>query len=162
MRRAFFSWLIPAAFVLPLWLLIGWIAFSASGWALLWVLLIAIPSVFVGQLVLTLLVRARGTVRHSRMVSWWDVAGLGVWHLLTIVVGLFSPASFWPVLGAAVAVFLALLWLMLWQLLREARPSAVLHRTAEGLGYIPPPARPDAAASPEVIVVSEKQTPPPA
>jgi len=160
LRRAFFSWLIPAAFVLPLWLLIGWIAFSASGWALLWVLLIAIPSVFVGQLVLTLLVRARGTVRHSRMVSWWDVAGFGVWHLLTIAVGLFSPASFWPLLAAAIAVFLALFWVVLWQLFREARPAAVLHRTADGLGYIPPQAPADAPVSPETIVVNEKQTPP--
>ena len=36
LRRAFYQWLLPAALVLPLWLLIGWIAFSASGWALLW------------------------------------------------------------------------------------------------------------------------------
>ncbi len=37
LRRAFFGWLIPAAFVLPLWLLVGWGVFDAGGWGLLWV-----------------------------------------------------------------------------------------------------------------------------
>jgi hypothetical protein len=63
LRRAFFGWLIPAAFLLPLWLLIGWAVFNAGGWAFLWVLFLAIPGVFLWQLLLTLLVRARGTVR---------------------------------------------------------------------------------------------------
>ena len=39
-RQAFFRWLLPAAFVLPAWLLVGWIAFQ-GGWAILWVLFIA-------------------------------------------------------------------------------------------------------------------------
>ena len=56
--RAFYRWLIPAAFVLPLWLFVGWIVFGASPLSLLWVLLSA-PIVMVGQLILTLLVRAR-------------------------------------------------------------------------------------------------------
>ena len=46
LRRAFFGWLIPAAFVLPLWLLIGWAVFNAGGWAFLWVLFLAIPGVW--------------------------------------------------------------------------------------------------------------------
>ena len=74
LRRAYYGWMIPAAFVLPLWLFVGWIAFNAGAWALLWVLLMAIPSVLIGQLVLTLLVRARPTARSERAVSWWDVA----------------------------------------------------------------------------------------
>ena len=75
LRRGFFGWLIPAAFVLPLWLFVGWIASGAGGWAFLWVVL-AIPGVFLWQLLLSLLVRARGTVRAHPAVSWWDVAGI--------------------------------------------------------------------------------------
>lgn len=159
-RQAFFRWLIPSAFILPLWLLIGWIAFSASGWALLWVLVIAIPSVFLGQLVLTLLIRARGTVRHSREVSWWDVAGIGLWHLLTIGVGFYPQAAFWPLLIGAVVVFLALFWMELWQLFREAKPSALL-RTGAGVGYIPAPDHAaDRVAEPDVFIVTEKRESP--
>ncbi len=159
LRRAFFRWLIPAAFVLPLWLLVGWIIFSASGWALLWLLVIAMPSVLVGQLVLTLLVRARGTVRATREVSWWDVAGFGVWHLLTIGVGCYPEAAFWPLLIGAILVFIALFWLSLWQLLREAKPSALL-RTRSGASYLAPPqaTAPD-ADGPDVFIVTEKTTP---
>ncbi|GAA3904592.1 MFS transporter permease [Microbacterium invictum] len=156
LRRVFFRWLLPAAFVLPLWLLIGWIAFSASGWALLWVLVIAIPSVLVGQLVLTLLVRARGTVRASREVSWLDVAGFGVWHLLTIGVGFYSQASFWPLLIGAIVVFIALFWMELWQLFREAKPSAML-RSSGGFSYLPAADAPEAdAPEPDVFIVTEK------
>ena len=39
LRQAFFRWLIPAAFLLPLWLLIGWIVFGVM--TLLTVLAIA-------------------------------------------------------------------------------------------------------------------------
>ncbi|SBS70639.1 Permease of the major facilitator superfamily [uncultured Microbacterium sp.] len=159
LRRAFYQWLLPAALVLPLWLLIGWIAFSASGWALLWVIVIAIPSVLVGQLLLTLLARARGTVRHTRALSWWDVGGFALWHLLTIAVGFFSPAAFWPLLTAAVVVFIGLVWLMLWQLFREAKPSAVLRRATDGAVYIPPPATKTPQRPQEVIIVSEKRSP---
>ncbi|SDH16695.1 hypothetical protein SAMN04489810_2285 [Microbacterium pygmaeum] len=160
MRRAFFVWLIPAAFLLPLWLLVGWGVFNAGGWAFLWVLLIAIPSVFIGQLVLTLLVRARGTVRAERAVSWWDVLGFSVWHLLTISLGFFNQAWWAPAMVVTVIVGLALFWLELWQLWREARPSALLLRTTQGLGYIPAPAEgpaPEAAQSErDVIVITER------
>ena len=55
-RRAYFSWLFPAAVVLPLWLLIGWGVFQSSGWAFLWVLFIAMPSVLVCELLIGFLV----------------------------------------------------------------------------------------------------------
>ncbi|HWV48853.1 MAG TPA: MFS transporter permease [Microbacterium sp.] len=121
LREAFFRWLIPAAFVLPLWLLIGWGVFSGGGWAFLF-LLIGIPSVFVGQLILTLLVRSRPSVRMSRAVSWWDVAGFGLWHALTITVG-FYPSWFAPALTLAIITGIGLVWLSLWQLWGEARDS---------------------------------------
>lgn len=156
-RRAFFRWLLPAAFLLPLWLLVGWIVFGASPWALLWVFVSA-PIVFVGQLVLSLLVRARGTVRATRAVSWADVAGFGAWHALIIALGVFDATWWWPVFGLTVAVGIALLWLALWQLWREARPANMLLHTADGVAYLPPtPEAPAQADAPAVFVVTETE-----
>lgn len=121
LRQAFFRWLIPSAFLLPLWLLIGWGVFNAGGWAFLWVLFIAIPSVFIGQLILTLLVRARPSVRLERAVSWWDVAGFTVWHGLTIAVGFYPEAWFGLLLTGAIAAAIGMFWLMLWQMWCEAK-----------------------------------------
>lgn len=119
LRRAFFRWMFPAIVVLPLWLLLGWGVFQAGGWAFFWVLFIAIPSVGIAQLVLTLLVRARPSVMESRMVSWWDVIGFGVWHLLTVLVGFFSENWFSITLVGAIMGGLGLFCLTLWQLRNE-------------------------------------------
>ncbi len=156
LRRAFYAWLIPAAFVLPLWLLVGWGVFNAGGWAFLWVLFLAIPSVFIGQLVLTLLVRARGTVRAERAVSWWDVLGFGVWHALTFSLGFYNQAWWAPVMVLTIIVGLALFWLELVQLWREAKPSALLMRTTEGIGYIPAQVPRTAPSERDVIVITER------
>lgn len=156
LRRAFFLWLIPAAFVLPLWLLIGWIVFGASPWALLWVFVSA-PIVFVWQLVVTLLMRARGTVRAERAVSWLDIALAGAWHLAVIALGVFDDRWWWPVLGLTIALGLALMWVSLWQLWREARPSVLISRTSEGIAYVPPPSpSPGTTTVHDVIVVEER------
>lgn len=151
----------PAAFVLPLWLLVGWGIFNAGGWAFLWVLFIAIPSVFVGQLMLTLLVRARASVRETRMVSWWDVLGFTVWHALTIAVGFYPQAWFPLLLIGAIAVAIAMFWLTLTQLWNEARgtnggirvtiPSAQTPQPAAESGR---PSRTQAASG--VFIVQEK------
>jgi hypothetical protein len=157
-RRAFYRWLFPAAFVLPLWIFVGWVVFAPSGWTLLWVLLLAIPSVFFGQLILTLLVRARGSVRAEGAVSWWDVAGFGLWHAAVVGTGFFGSGWFLPVLVLAVAAAIALFWLSLWQLWGEARSGARVYlRAADGTGYIPPtrPQRP-APAEPDVVVIAER------
>lgn len=162
LRRAFFVWLIPSAFVLPLWLLVGWGVAGAGGWAFLWVLFLAIPGVLIWQLILTLLVRARGTVRAHRAVSWWDVLGFAIWHALVIALGFFDPAWWAPVMVLAVLVGVGMFWLELWQLWREARPSTILLRTSEGVAYIPPqePAsRATVDAESEVFVITEKQGP---
>jgi len=161
LRRVFFHWLIPAAFVLPLWLLVGWGVFNAGGWAFLWVLFIAIPSVFVGQLVFTLLVRARGTVRATRAVSWGDVLGLTIWHGLTIALGFFARASWVPLLITAIVAGLALFWFLLWELVKEARPGRIVLRTTDGTAYLPPE-RPGAEApvDGDVIVIAERPAPP--
>ncbi len=162
MRQTFFRWLIPAAFVLPLWLVIGWIAFGASPWALLWVLLSA-PIVFVWQLIVALMVRARGTVRAEGAVSWTDAGVIGGWHVLVIALGVFDARWWWPVLAVAIVAGIAAMWTSLSQLWREAGPRISILRTSGGVGYVPPPReqspRPD--VQDEVIVIREK-TPPPA
>lgn len=160
LRRAFFQWLIPAAFVLPLWLFVGWIVFGSSPWALLWVF-VSVPVVFIGQLVLALLVRARGTVRTERAVSWPDVALFGAWHALLIALGVFSN-PWWPlVLAVTVVIGVVLLATQLRELWREAKPTAILRQTADGVAYIPaPPRSAGAAGVPEIIVVAERPAPP--
>lgn len=121
LRRVFYRWMFPAALVLPLWLLIGWGVFNAGGWAFLWVLFIAMPSVLIGQIVLTLLQRARPSARETQLASWWDVLGFGIWHALTIAIGCYPQAWFALLLVAAIIVAVGLFWLMLWQLFDEAR-----------------------------------------
>lgn len=155
LRRAFFRWLIPAAFVLPLWLLVGWGVFQ-GGWAILWVLFIAAPSVFLGQLLLTLLTRSRPSVRAERAVSWWDVAGFTLWHGLTIAVGFFIDGAFGWLLAAAIVAGIGLIWLQLWQLWNEAKGSGVRFRETIAWSAIPDPAEPGPSPRPrEVIVVRE-------
>lgn len=160
LRRAFYFWLLPAAFLLPLWLVIGWVVFDGGGWALLWVLLIAAPSVFVAELVLMLLVRARGTVRAQTAVSWWDVLGFGLWHLSVIALGFFGPAWIAQALGAAVLA-VGVFWLSLWQLWTEARPRVSLVRAGDGTAFIAAAQpRPEAPGVPDVVVIEEKHIPP--
>ena len=161
LRRAFYRWLMPAAVVLPLWLLIGWGIFNAGGWAFLWVLFIAIPSVFLGQLALTLLVRARASVRETHMVSWWDVLGFSVWHALTIAVGCYPQAWFPLLLTGAIAVAIALFWLMLRQLWNEARGAGGGIRITTSASQAPQPEaeapRPSRTrADSDVFVIREK------
>lgn len=154
-RQAFFRWLLPSAFILPLWLLIGWAVFQ-GGWAILWVLLIAMPSVFVGQLLLTLLTRSRPSVRAERAVSWWDVAGFGLWHALTIAVGFFIDGAFGWLLAAAIVVGIGLIWLQLWQLWNEARGNgARIRETISWSAMTPPRAEAPRTSVHEVIVVRE-------
>ncbi|MDH5133583.1 MULTISPECIES: MFS transporter permease [unclassified Microbacterium] len=154
-RQAFFRWLLPSAFLLPLWLLIGWAVFQ-GGWSILWVLLIAMPSVFVGQLLLTLLTRSRPSVRAERALSWWDVAGFGLWHALTIAVGFFIDGAFGWLLAAAIVVGIGLVWLQLWQLWNEARGSgARIRETISWSTMTAPRAETTQTSVHEVIVVRE-------
>lgn len=159
LRQAFFRWLLPAAFVLPLWMLVGWAIFGQSGWGLLWVLLIAMPSVCIAQLALTLMTRSRPSVRAERALSWSDVAGFGVWHVLTILVGCFIDGAFpWLLTGAVVAV-LALFWLQLRQLWSEARGAgARLRETIAWSTLAIPPRTHDSAADPGVMIIEETRT----
>jgi len=158
LRRLFLHWLFPAAFVLPLWLFVGWIVFSGgSAWGLLW-LFVAVPAVFVSQLALALLVRARGSVRDSRAVSWRDVAGLGIWHAVIIALGLFDSRVFFPLLVLSIVGALVLFWSSLSQLWNEARGAMTVLHTTSGAAYIPPPReRAEQRSDAEVIVVAESR-----
>lgn len=121
LRRLMYRWLLPAAVVLPAVLFLGWIVFSRDGWALLPTLLIFLPSVFIGQLVMALMVRSRASVRATRAVSWLDVAAFGVWHLLVLGVAWFSSPVFGLTLALAVIVGIATFWLTAWELWSEGR-----------------------------------------
>jgi hypothetical protein len=154
-RRLFHRWLFPAALVLPLWLLIGWGVSGAGGWAFFWVLLLAMPSVFVGQLVLALLVRARGTVRAERAVSWPDVAGFALWHGLVVSLAFFA-APWWGVaVVLAVLVGIALFWLELWQLWREAGPLRIAVADARASGLLAGDGSGRTGTSEDVIIIEE-------
>lgn len=159
LRRGFYRWLIPAAFVLPLWLFIGWIVFGANPLSLLWVLVSA-PIVLIGQLILTLLVRARPTARAEHAVSWTDIATIGVWNALIVALGVFSNPWWWPLFVVTVIVGVVALVAAFRQLWAEARPAGTLLRTPAGVGYVPAPTqRPGTVPDAEVIVVREKGTP---
>lgn len=158
-RRLFFRWLLPASLVLPAWMLVGWAIFGRNGWGLLWVLLMAIPGVFIAQLVLTLLTRSRPSVRAERAVSWLDVAGFGVWHVLTILVGCFIDGAFPWLLTAAIVTAVVLLWMQLWQLWNEARGAGARLRETITWSTLAPSQHSDrAAGEPDVIVIEESRS----
>ncbi|MDF2994052.1 MAG: permease of the major facilitator superfamily [Microbacterium sp.] len=156
LRRVFLHWLFPAAFVLPLWLFVGWIVFAGgSGWALLW-LLIAAPTVFVSQLILTVLVRTRVSVRTASAVSWRDVVSLGLWHVVIVALGFYDSRAFFALLALSVVGALVLFWSSLAQLWNEARGSVTVLHAQDGTAYIPPAAeRPRPRVGGDVIVVPE-------
>ncbi len=156
LRRLFSRWMYPAAFVLPLWLFVGWIVFSqGSAWALLWVF-IAVPAVFVTQMVLAFLTRARASVRTLGAMSWGDIGLFGAWHLVIVALGFFDARAFVPLLLLSMAGAVGLFWWSLSRLWSEARGSVAVLRTADGTGYIPPTReQPRPRVDGEVIVVSE-------
>lgn len=157
LREAFFRWLLPAAFVLPVWLFVGWVIFGTSGWSLVWVLLMAAPAVFAGQLVLTLLTRSRPSVRAERALSWWDVAGFTVWHVLTISVGLFLDGAFGWLLTAAIVAAIALFWLQLWQLWNEARGSGLRIRETVAWRTMRQGDDTTSRSEPDIVVIEERK-----
>ncbi len=135
LRQALYVWLFPAALILPLWLLVGWGVFRAGGWAFVWVIFLAIPSVLIGQLLFALLVRARPSARADRAVSWWDAAGFGLWHGLTIALGFYPEGWFAILFILAIVVGVGMIPLLLSQLWSEARGSltAMVRRWDEPL-----------------------------
>lgn len=160
-RRAFYHWLIPAAIALPLWLVVGWAVFNAASapWAVVPVLLIFAPSVFVGQLLFAITVRVRPSVRETRMVSWQDVVVFSIWHLLTIAVGFYSERLFAITLVLAILAGIGVAWSSISQLWRESKAAYTpsFSGPAAPAGSVPRQ-RPQQGAVNGVIVLQESET----
>jgi hypothetical protein len=165
LRRAFFYSLFPAAFVLPVWMLVGWGIFGHGGWGFLG-LVIACPIVFIVLLVIGALMAARPTVRKERAVSWWDVLALTVVWGATVGFGFFGETtSLFAVLGALAAI--ASFWLALWELFSDgARAVRETMETFERQAAAPPiegghfeatPVRPNDDGDGEVIIIHERR-----
>ena len=121
-RRAFRTWMVIAAVVLPIWPLIGWGIFGGGGWQFLG-LLISMPILFVAMLAVAGLIWARPTVRREKAVSWLDVGILTIWQVSVIGFGLFGPSSnAFAVLGVLAGI--AAFWVVLWEFFTDARDRA--------------------------------------
>lgn len=153
LRRAVHRWSIPAAFLLPVWLIAGWIIAGAGAGTLAWVLILGAPAVFVGQLLVALLMRLRPSVRTSRAASWWDVGGMVVWHLLVVAMGVFDARWWAAIFVAALFAGVGLIWLEVWQLGREW--STRWSETVVAAGRVRP-GRPAPDGGP-VFVVEERR-----
>ncbi len=118
LRRAFYFAQVPAAIILPTWILIarGMLA-DDIGWEFL-VYLIACPILSVAMLAVAGLTLARRSVREQRQVSWIDVALLAGWYLVLAVYGLFAQ----PVLAALIVLGgIAAFWFAIGQLFTDTR-----------------------------------------
>ncbi len=159
-RKAFYWWLFPSAIVLPAWLLVGWAAFNqGSGWSFLGLLLLC-PILFVAMLVVGGIVMARRSVRSTRAVSWYDVGLFAAWHLSIIAFGFFVPGltGWFAVLG--ILLFVAIFWVVVWELLRETRTRVQAtfdaYQRAAQPRQVPQPEE-SAMDAGEYIVIEERQ-----
>jgi hypothetical protein len=117
-RRGLYFALVPAAILLPTWVLIsrGLLA-DGIGWEFL-VYLVACPILSVAMLAVSGIVLARKSVRADRAVSWLDAGLLITWWLALVFYGLYAlPAIAVIVLLVGLAAF----WLGLWQLFTDTR-----------------------------------------
>ncbi len=163
-RKALYWWLFPAAVILPVWLIVGWAAFSAgSGWTLLG-LLILCPVLFVVLLAVGGILVARRSVREARAVSWLDAGLVTAWHAAIIAFGFFPAGASGWIAVLAILLFLAVFWVGLWELVTELRLR--VQQTFEAYERIaqPPsePGRPraDYGEGADVIIVEERREEP--
>ncbi|WP_120340020.1 hypothetical protein [Cryobacterium soli] len=171
LRRVFYYWQFVAVVALPLWLMVAASIFGTTAWQVLGATFGAVAIGF-GLLVVSLLFLARREVRLDKAVSWADVGVLTGWHVLIVLMGVYSVTAPWLSV-LVVLVGLAAFWFALWELFDAARK-----RVREALVYIdetarfgtvptgspafptmtnPAASRPDAApADPSVIIIQEK------
>ncbi|GAA4665140.1 hypothetical protein [Frondihabitans cladoniiphilus] len=105
LRRGFYRVLWGAVLVLPLWVFLGRAFFGAPlGYQFLAQILL-VPLLFVGQLVVSLILFLRPSVRRDRAVSWLDVGALTLSWLGQLGIGFFLVDS---VSSARASAFTAL------------------------------------------------------
>jgi hypothetical protein len=150
LRRAFFAWQFAAAAVLPIWLLLGYAIWGASGGDLLSAVLLA-PLVLVVELGLALLFSARSGVRRSRTLDLPAVAVLAAYQVGVVGFGFFGPASAWFGLLAAVAA-IGGFWLGGRLLVRDLRTRVQETMTAFGRPPQPPASRPPLDAGEYIVI----------
>lgn len=117
-RRSLFYWQFAAAFVLPVWVLIGRGIFGSSlGWDFLLFAFLC-PLLAIAMLAIAGLTSARKAVRSTRALSWLDAAVLVVWHGAIIAFGFVDTTGIAVlVVVAAIAAF----WVAIGQLVVETR-----------------------------------------
>lgn len=175
-RKAFYYWQFAAVVVLPIWLMVAASIFKTTAWQVLGATFGAVMIGF-GLLVVGLLFIARKEVRLEKAVSAADVGVLTGWHLLIVLMGVYSVSAPW-LSALVVLVGLAAFWFAVWELFDAART-----RVREAMVYLDETARfgtvpagpspfprmtspsanhaeaPDAApADPSVIIIREKPT----
>ena len=124
-RRFFYLWLFPAAFILPLWVLLGWGIFHpGGGWSLLGVLVLC-PIIFFAALLAAILIVVRPRVRRNRLVSWLDAGVLTLWNGLVIAFGFFPPHSTGLLAVLGIVSFLILFWTSVAQIVIGTRASVI-------------------------------------
>ncbi|TFC58132.1 MULTISPECIES: MFS transporter [unclassified Cryobacterium] len=134
LRRVFYYWQFVAVGALPLWLMVAASIFGSSAWEVLGATFGAIAIGF-GLLVVSLLFLARKEVRAVKAVSWADVGVLALWHVLIVLMGVFSVTAPWLSV-LVVLVGLGAFWFALWELFDAART-----RVREAMVYIDETAR---------------------
>ena len=134
LRRVFYYWQFVAVGALPLWLMVAASIFGSSAWEVLGAAFGAI-AIGVGLLVVSLLFLARKEVRADKAASWADVGVLSFWHVLIVLMGVYSVTAPWLSV-LVVLVGLGAFWFAVWELFDAARK-----RVREAMVYIDETAR---------------------
>ncbi|WP_423918113.1 hypothetical protein ACPEEZ_09770 [Frigoribacterium sp. 2-23] len=150
LRRVFFRLLWVAAFVLPVWVLVGRAFFGVPLGLQFLGQIVLVPLLFIGQVLVTALILARRSVRQNRAVSWLDASLLTLSWLAQLALGFFivdssaqtpSASAFTAIAGAGsldlstalfalavtvtIASGIALIASAAWQWVQEARRRVV-------------------------------------
>jgi hypothetical protein len=138
-RRAILLAALPAAVILPLWVIVtqGIVAAPSAGQYL--ALVVVCPILFAVMIATAALLRARKSVRTARAFSWRDSVMLAAGWLALLASGIFPLPA---LIVADVVLVIGAFWLALWELVDESRKR--LRTFVDGFtppaasGYIPP------------------------
>jgi hypothetical protein len=134
LRRAFYYWQFAAVAALPIWLMVAASIFGTTAWQVLGATFGAVAIGF-GLLVVSLIFMARKEVRLEKAVSWADVGVLALWHVLIVLMGVYSVAAPW-ISVLVVLVGIGAFWFAVWELFDAARK-----RMREAMAYLDETAR---------------------